>query len=842
MKLSVLIPALILLTLTAARAHEYGAQAPLDFDSFDIMRAEISLTPEEKTWLDQKTEVRVRVGQWPPFMIPGDKPGGISIDYLRVISQRLGISFRFLPRIGHFAEDIENIKTLKGEYDVIPTMKRTPERASAINLTQDYLYLPWVIFTRKDSPVVSAVSDLRGLTVAVQDGYVMHTKLKAEYPELTLHVVNTTSEALLSLATGESDAFVGNLAVGTYLIEHLGLSNLKVAAPTGFQEHNQCMGVRRDWPELHSVLDKALAAFSPGDHARIRNRWLAVRFEYGISPRDVVLLTFGIALIILVPLLLFIRRSARLKREVEIQTKSGETQRERLSFIQSLLDDLPVGIAHFSLDTRQFTYCNPRFMEKLGWDPMEIGTDIRLLEKILPASSPHGELQSRILKDIESGERSRLHWENIPAHRPDGSILRVDIRLIPMAEQNIMACVVIDVDTQARAAERLQRALEKAENASRAKTEFLGNISHELRTPLNGVLGMLQLLRTSQLDKEQQGFVDTAIKSSRGLMTVMGDILNLSQIEAGAIELRNDPFEFRETIEALSRVFEPQAALRQLTLATDVDGSVPEWVQADEGRLRQVLFNLIGNALKFTHSGGVRLEVCALPYPHSRQMRILLFSISDSGIGIPHDRLGDILDSFTQADGSYTRRHSGAGLGLAIVRRLVPLMGGSLCIDSQPGEGTSVHLTTLVSIPEGEEVTAESIPADFTPPPMKLLLVEDDPTNADVIRLMLQKLEMHVIHASNGLQALELLKEYPGFDAVIMDIQMPEMDGIETTKRIRSDSTGGLNSNIPIIALTAHAMHADRRKCLEAGMDDYIAKPVEMHELAWVLRRVKHRS
>jgi signal transduction histidine kinase len=380
-----------------------------------------------------------------------------------------------------------------------------------------------------------------------------------------------------------------------------------------------------------------------------------------------------------------------------------------------------------------------------------------------------------------------------------------------------------------------------AEASNRAKSEFLANMSHEIRTPLNGILGMLQLLGATPLGMEQREYVQAAVKSSKRLTRLLSDILDLSRVEAGKLVLEKSEFSLKSQEESVLELFTEAANEKGLELDVLFAPRLPAAVIGDDARLRQILFNLVGNAIKFTRKGYVRVE--ASPLENSRDHRLrILFTVKDTGVGIPEDRLQDIFEPFVQADGSYTRRFQGAGLGLSIVRKLVRLMDGELALESAEGEGTTVYLSLPFALPGPRHDQAEAAAPGAAPRikrPLRVLFAEDEEVNLMAGKRMLEKSGYAVTTATNGHEVLKLLAERD-FDLIIMDVQMPGLDGVEATKRIRA--CGAAYANIPIIAMTAYAMTGDKEKILAAGMDDYLAKPVDLAGLNDVILRVCNRG
>jgi len=493
---------------------------------------------------------------------------------------------------------------------------------------------------------------------------------------------------------------------------------------------------------------------------------------------------------------------------------------------KALFDANADGILVAESATRRFVFANPAVCRMFGYSAEAFRTlgveDIHPREHLGQVVA-NFELQARGEKGIA---------EDTPCLRSDGSVFPADIRSFPL-EIDGMACAVglfRDMTERSHALEALRNARDAADAANRSKSEFLANMSHEIRTPLNGVAGMLQLLEQSSPTREQQEYIRLALTSSMRLTRLLADILDLSRIEAGKLVLEARPFSLEDVRQATLSLLSVAAREKGIALEFELDERLPGTLVGDQARLQQIIFNLAGNGIKFTERGGVRIQACPLPAGGDGRIRVL-FTVADTGIGISDDLLEKIFSPFVQGEASYVRRFQGAGLGLSIVRRLVRLMGGTLAVENCP-DGTAFHLSLPFGLPTGSPASPDAAGASGPDAGrrLKILVADDDAVSRQVVELMLGRAGHCVVTAADGRQALDRFRE-ERFDLVIMDIQMPVMDGAEATRAIRSDSSLGDRSGTPVIAMTAYAMRGDRDKFLAAGMDGYVVKPVNFADL-----------
>jgi PAS domain S-box-containing protein len=550
---------------------------------------------------------------------------------------------------------------------------------------------------------------------------------------------------------------------------------------------------------------------------------------------------------------------ARQKAErAAAQLRGAESERRS----RVLADALPLLIAYLDRDLR-YRFANDYYRTMWGIEPQS------MLGKTV--SEVFGAAAEPWLDELRAAlAGSRLHFER-DFESVDG-VRHFLVDLVPdvRADGEVQGCYLTAMNITDR-----KNSEQRAEAASRAKSEFVANMSHEIRTPMNAVLGVAYLMENTPLSTTQKEYVGMIRSSGQVLLGILNDVLDFSKIEAGRMELAPAAFRPRELLDSVSSVMAVNASARGINLAVTADAEVPQVLVGDAMRLQQILINLVGNAVKFTERGGVTVRI-SLDKPRQGDHVSLRFSVRDTGIGMDSEQQSRLFSAFSQADASTTRRFGGTGLGLAICRRLAELMGGDISVRSMQGAGSEFVVTlpfvagdadAVVDQPVWQSAATDSwglvqpqsqpqlqapdsppeqaMPLVEVPPPeeatrlqgLRLLLVEDHPLNQVVARGMLEHAGASVDLVENGLEAVDRLRERAAdYDIVLMDVQMPVMDGFEATRRVRKE----LGLKLPILAMTAGVMQSEQEQCIAAGMDDFIAKPVDVEQMLDAISRHRH--
>jgi len=559
-----------------------------------------------------------------------------------------------------------------------------------------------------------------------------------------------------------------------------------------------------------------------------------------LPSNDTLIVAVSVVFAALVGLLSLVSNARQKAGRERAQHRSHESERRA----RVLADTLPLLIAYLDRDLR-YRFANAHYRTQWGIDPQAmLGKTVS--EVFGPAAQPW-------LEDLQFALAGRrLHYER-DFEGPDG-VRHFLVDLVPDLAPD--GAVIGFYLTAMNITDR-KKGEQRAEAASRAKSEFVANMSHEIRTPMNAVLGVAYLLENTALSQVQKEYVGMIRSSGQVLLGILNDVLDFSKVEAGRMELAPQTFLLAEVLDAVSNVMTLHANARGISLAIGADGGVPPVLVGDAMRLQQILINLVGNAVKFTERGGVSVRA-QMDGEVQGGVVCVRFAVRDTGIGMDSEQQSRLFSAFNQADASTTRRFGGTGLGLAICRRLAELMGGGITVRSAPAAGSEFVVTLPFAVaeegaqvehPAWQSAAAEgwvlpgqlAVQGVVAQPPaspplqgLRLLLVEDHPLNQVVARGMLEHAGASVAVAENGQLAVDLLREQAAdFDMVLMDVQMPVMDGYEATRRIRHE----LSLKLPVLAMTAGVMKSEQDECVAAGMNDFIAKPVDVEQMLEIISR-----
>jgi len=770
----------------------------------------IQLSHTEKKWLKNHPTIRFTGDpNWLPYEA-FDKQGnyvGIVADYLKIIEQRLGIKLSIIPTKTwteslHKVENKE-VELLSATNTVLPTH---------LTYTDSYLSSPIVIIMGKEQTYVENLNQIKTQRIAIIENYGNLREIAKQHPHIQFITVKTLSEGLTAVSTGKIDALLATLAQASYQMAEMGINNIRVVGKTNF-DTQLALGVRKEFTPLIPLLNRALSSISLNEKQLIASKWGKHQYVEKINYRLLIQAAIIFSLIILFTLYW----NRRLAKEVDLR-KAAEQQ------TQILIDKIPLQIVVTSLDGAVLS-ANPQTLKDHAILKEDIG-QYNMLRFYKNAAD-----RKAVIKEIS--EKGMVEQKIVPMKKLNGEVRSMMLSITPITYHDNPALLAIAVDmTERLELEKvLGEAKEHAEAASHAKSEFLANMSHEIRTPMNAILGFTGLLNEQVKEPHLKSFIHTIQSAGNSLLVLINDILDLSKIEAGKLQIEKHPCNPTKLVEELANIFHLKLIEKNIALIFNIDPKVPPSLQLDEPRLRQVLLNLVGNAIKFTEKGSIEIALQAPNKDEVHSTVDLLISVKDSGIGISKEQQQLIFQEFEQSSGQDSRKYGGTGLGLSISKRLVEMMGGTLSLTSLLGQG-STFTTTLPAVDIAalpiiaEEPTVKQDLSNFLP--ASILVVDDVQDNRELLVANVAGFNLQVTTAQNGLEALTLTKQQ-SFDLILMDIRMPTMDGYDAAEKIKQ------HSKVPIIALTASVMDDELEQLKSDHFDGYLKKPVLKADLIELL-------
>jgi two-component system sensor histidine kinase EvgS len=797
----------------------------------------LQLTEREERWIAQHPIVRVVINDaYAPltFIDSGGNFRGVTADLLELVRLRTGLRFE----VSHSPNmsDMMNQVT-QGRADLIGAMIPSDERENRFNFSRPYLDNSFVLVTRKETSSPANLEQLAGKRIALTLGSPLLEYLHKNWPQIYPVEVDNPAEALDMLAHGRVEGAITSLLSASYFMSSRGLHDaLQMRVTVGQEPARIAMATSRNATELTAILDKALSSIAPEDLVLINNRWRSyIPASHG-TWQDYRLLIYQI--IGGASLLLFgsLAWNAWMRRQIKQRERAERALSDQFEFMSALVNGTPHPIYVRDHDGL-LKMCNDSYLAAFSARREDV-----IGRTILDGVLSDGEEARQYVADYQRVMKEQTPLVIDRSLHINGRMLTIYHWILPFRDslgkvQGIIGGW-IDISERRQLIEELQSAKERADDANRAKSTFLATMSHEIRTPMNAVIGMLELaLKRADQGQLDRPAIEVAYSSAKELLELIGDILDIARIESGRLTLSPERANLRQLSESVVRVFDGLARQKGLLLHLDLDSRVNIDVLIDPLRFKQILSNLISNAIKFTEHGQVRINLQVEEADDPQQIRLQV-SIEDEGIGISQIDQQRLFAPFAQADNSGQLARSGAGLGLVICRSLCEMMGGTLTLDSQPGKGTQVHmrfdLTTLDPLAISVSPREVSSPEGSN---MDILVVDDHPANRLLLCQQLGFLGHRCEVAEHGAEGLEQwLSNH--FDMVIVDCNMPVMNGYDLAREIRRHEQKTEQPRCTVLGFTANAQPEEKQRCREAGMDDCLFKPISLSALNDRLSRV----
>ncbi|GFM84220.1 hybrid sensor histidine kinase/response regulator [Pseudomonas cichorii] len=800
----------------------------------------LQLTQREERWIARHPTVRVAVNETYAPLTFYDANGnfrGITADLLELVRLRTGLKFEVIRASS--SSDMMN-QVIQGQADMIGAMASSDERADLFSFSRPYIDNSFVLITRKAPDAPSYLEQMGKMRLAIIQGSPILPWLRREYPDVVAVEIDNPFQALDMLATGKVEGAITSLLSANYFLSSgVFEERLQITATVGEDPALISMATSRNALELNSILDKALTSIAPQDLATINNRWRSYT-PVGVTWHNYQRLVYQIltgAGLLLLGLLVW---NAYMRRQIKQRETAERALGDQLEFMSALVNGTPHPI--YVRDREGLLrMCNDSYLNVFE----------ARRENIIGKSATEGVLSNAFEASEYAADYQRVMASGTPLildrtlHIGERQ-LTIYHWILPfrdsLAEVQGIIGGWIDISERRQLIEELQAAKELADNANRAKSTFLATMSHEIRTPMNAVIGMLELaLKRADQGVLERSAIEVAYNSATDMLELIGDILDIARIESGRLTLSPERANLRQLVESVTRVFDSLARQKKLGLLLELDSRTNTDVLIDPMRFKQILSNLISNAIKFTQQGQVSVTLQAENSSSEQQLHLSV-TVQDSGIGISAEDQQRLFEPFSQADNQARMARTGAGLGLVICRSLCKMMGGTLTLHSEPGQGTRVHMTLELTTLEPLATPSKPETVSLQPrPPLNILIVDDHPANRLLLCQQLGFLGHHCEVAEQGAQGLERWLAEP-FDLVVADCNMPVMNGYDLTRAIRAHEQAEHLLPCIVWGFTANALPEEIQRCLQAGMDDCLFKPIGLTTLSELLAKVPSRS
>lgn len=819
-----------------AIAHRWGNAAP---SVVGLQR--IVFSEQEQTWLKQHPRLKVLFDKnFLPFTYTDEQGNfrGLSADVLAKISLRTGLEFD--ARQGSSVNAMMG-QLRAGQYDLMPALSPSAEREREVSFTRPYLSAPLVMVVQGTQDAPRSLAQLAGKKLAIVEGNAYRETIAREFPAIQLVEVADYNHAFERLAGGGVDAVISSLTTARYIIARAYPNRLKVVSTIGTQGGQIAFAVRKDAPELLSILNKALLSIAPEELDEVTNRWrraVVLEDSYWDRHRETIIEVLVAALLLMLGIFAWI---TSLHREVSKRKLAERALNDKLEFERVLINGTPHPIYARDRDAN-LLLCNKAYLDTFNVEDGAYLLGTTVVESLLSDPVQAEEYHQDYLDVMHSGEPTFKDRLLISA---SGQVLTIYHWMLPFrgSDGQVKGLIGgwIDVSERQRLVQQLHMAKTEADAANRAKTTFLSTMSHEIRTPMNAVIGMLEMAsKTAEQGVFDQVAIEVASDAAKGLLDLIGDILDIARIESGQLSITPERCNPRDLVMSVVRIFDGPAKQKSLQLLADIASEPMRDVLIDPMRFKQVLANLLSNAIKFTAHGAVHVGVKA-ECDEAGDTLLLRVEVSDTGIGIGAADQQQLFTPFSQVHAPHAAANQGSGLGLMISRTLVEMMGGSLTLTSEADQGTQVVIALRLPVFDGSLAAAPAgVPIEPTQP-MSILIVDDYAANRIVLSRQLTYLGHEVSEASDGVEALALWNEQP-FDVIITDCNMPNMDGYQLARAVREQEQQRNEPPCLLLGFTANAVPQERQRCQQAGMDDCLFKPISLEQLHARLLNLYHAN